>query len=194
MNVLSVINFRLRTLLIVTLVSFLAAGCPFTLPRSVEHLEILKQGVDVWNQWREDNPEVSPVLIYFRTELVGMDLAGVNFSGMELESDLSSANLESASFTGASMGRTVFFGANLSGSDLSGAHAISTVFTSADLTGADLSGLELLFADFKDADLSRSNISGIFGWEEIVNIIFGVQNAPDGFREWALANGAVEVE
>ena len=27
-----------------------------------EHLEILKQGVDVWNRWREENPEVKPDL------------------------------------------------------------------------------------------------------------------------------------
>jgi hypothetical protein len=25
-----------------------------------EHLKILKQGVDVWNQWRMDNPEIKP--------------------------------------------------------------------------------------------------------------------------------------
>ena len=25
-----------------------------------EHLEILKQGVDVWNKWREENPECNP--------------------------------------------------------------------------------------------------------------------------------------
>ena len=23
-----------------------------------EHVEILKQGVDVWNRWREENPEI----------------------------------------------------------------------------------------------------------------------------------------
>lgn len=27
-----------------------------------EHVEILKQGVDVWNRWREENPEVVPDL------------------------------------------------------------------------------------------------------------------------------------
>ncbi len=27
-----------------------------------EHLEILKQGVEAWNQWRENNPDVEPDL------------------------------------------------------------------------------------------------------------------------------------
>lgn len=27
-----------------------------------EQLEILKQGVEVWNRWREENPEVRPEL------------------------------------------------------------------------------------------------------------------------------------
>ena len=28
-----------------------------------EHVEILKQGVDVWNKWREDNRGIRPDLI-----------------------------------------------------------------------------------------------------------------------------------
>ena len=27
-----------------------------------EHVEILKKGVEVWNRWREDNPEIEPDL------------------------------------------------------------------------------------------------------------------------------------
>jgi hypothetical protein len=27
-----------------------------------EHVEILKQGVDVWNEWRAENPEILPEL------------------------------------------------------------------------------------------------------------------------------------
>src|SRR2546429_9894236 len=27
-----------------------------------EHLDLLKQGVDVWNKWREEHPEIKPDL------------------------------------------------------------------------------------------------------------------------------------
>ena len=47
-----------------------------------EHLRILKQGVEVWNQWRGKNPEVRP-------DLSGADLSDANLS----ETDLSGANL-----------------------------------------------------------------------------------------------------
>ncbi len=33
-----------------------------------EHVEILKQGVDVWNKWRGDNPAIIP-------DLSGADLS-----------------------------------------------------------------------------------------------------------------------
>lgn len=42
-----------------------------------EHLEILKQGVDVWNKWREEHPEVRPDLsraTLSRATLSGADL------------------------------------------------------------------------------------------------------------------------
>ncbi len=34
-----------------------------------EHLKILKQGVEAWNQWREQNPQTKP-------DLSGVDLGG----------------------------------------------------------------------------------------------------------------------
>jgi len=63
-----------------------------------KHLAILKQGVDAWNAWREENPEVRP-------HLSGARLTGANLKGVDLRgADLSWANLK---------------GANLSGGDLS---------------------------------------------------------------------------
>ena len=40
-----------------------------------EHLAILRQGVAVWNAWREDNPNVRPNLV--EAELSEADLKGV---------------------------------------------------------------------------------------------------------------------
>ena len=37
-----------------------------------EHLTILKQGADAWNQWRDENPEIRPALDQ-------VDLSGKSF-------------------------------------------------------------------------------------------------------------------
>jgi uncharacterized protein YjbI with pentapeptide repeats len=52
-----------------------------------EHLAILKQGVEVWNRWREEYPETKPDL--GRTDLGGINLSGINFH----RANLSRANL-----------------------------------------------------------------------------------------------------
>ena len=52
---------------------------------SQEQLELLKKGVDGWNQWREANPD-TPI------DLADGDLRGANLKG----ADLRGANLEGA--------------------------------------------------------------------------------------------------
>ncbi len=69
-----------------------------------EHLALLKQGVNVWNEWREKNPKIRP-------DLRGADLRGENpkrenFSG----ADFSKANIQGADFTNAILQRTNFTG------------------------------------------------------------------------------------
>ena len=49
---------------------------------NAEQLEILKQGVEVWNTWREENPHVP------------IDLAGAELMGVHLEK----ANLSHAAW------------------------------------------------------------------------------------------------
>lgn len=68
-----------------------------------EHLEILKQGVDVWNRWREENPDIKPDLR--KADLFGAVLKEANLS----EANLSGANLDLALLT-----RTDLNKANLS--------------------------------------------------------------------------------
>ena len=56
-----------------------------------EHLDLLRQGVDTWNQWRAQNPGIQPNLS--EADLRGVDLNGVFFSGANLtEANLSWAN------------------------------------------------------------------------------------------------------
>ena len=47
-----------------------------------EHLEILRQGVEVWNQWREEHPTIQP-------NLREIDLDSAHLGGIHLqEADL----------------------------------------------------------------------------------------------------------
>jgi uncharacterized protein YjbI with pentapeptide repeats len=113
-----------------------------------EHLAILKQGVEVWNKWRENNPSITPDLsgaYLFKVDLSFAYLGRANLSG----ADLSFAYLIRANLSGAR-----FIRANLSGADLSFAYLFRAKLFSADLSGADLSG-----ADLSEADLSRANLS-----------------------------------
>jgi len=52
--------------------------------------------------------------------------------------------------------------------------------------------------DFTATDLRGSNLSNISSWKEIKSIrfanIYGIINAPKGFLEWALQNGAVQIK
>ena len=57
-----------------------------------EHVDILNQGVEVWNKWRKDNPLVEANLSeakltyahLMEANLSGADLRGANLSGADL--------------------------------------------------------------------------------------------------------------
>ena len=90
------------------------------------HLDILQQGVEAWNSWRERNPSIKP------------DLCGAPLSEADLrDADLRDANLSRANLSVALLGRAYLPGANLSKADL----------RDADLSGANLSGAEHLTQD-----------------------------------------------
>jgi uncharacterized protein YjbI with pentapeptide repeats len=47
-----------------------------------KHVAMLKQGVDAWNEWRDENPDIRPDL--GGTDLSRADIPGVNLSGANL--------------------------------------------------------------------------------------------------------------
>ena len=68
-----------------------------------EHLNLLRQGVEVWNKWRENNPQINPNLR--GAKLKNRDLEGADFSGADIKStDFTNAKLQGADFTGAKAG------------------------------------------------------------------------------------------
>jgi hypothetical protein len=113
-----------------------------------EHYDLLKQGVDAWNAWREEHPDVQPDL--WGTNLSGADLGYADLSSADLQgSDLQGANLE-----GANLSEAFLYLTNLNRADLSGADLHLAIFDNADLIQADLEG-----ADLSDAYLSNANLS-----------------------------------
>jgi uncharacterized protein YjbI with pentapeptide repeats len=149
-----------------------------------EHLEILKQGVEKWNQWRDANPEILPDLSgtdLRRANLEYANLSNANLSQTNLrhaillqadlsranltdaclrradlaEADLSHADLGRAILHRASLGSSLLFNANLSAANLCRAD-----LTQAKLPKASLSGANLRKANLYDADLSNSFLDG----------------------------------
>jgi uncharacterized protein YjbI with pentapeptide repeats len=132
-----------------------------------EHLEILKKGVKVWNEWRIENPDIFKVAqesARWTLRTAGprkADLSGAHLNGANLGlanlmwADLSGAHLMSANLRDAD-----FQSANLSGADLSGADLVSANLQNANLIGADLSRADLMIAKLIGADLSGARLPG----------------------------------
>lgn len=158
-----------------------------------EHLRILKQGVNAWNYWREQNPQINPDLA--EADLHAFELRRVNFSRTSLhkadlsfavipnsdftfaelgEADLSNAvandatfrcaNLSSASFRWAMLKEANLTDANLFRADLSEA-----ILHNANLHRANLNQSLLIETDFENADLSECAVFGVSAWELKLN-------------------------
>ena len=144
-----------------------------------EHRHRLRQGVEKWNHWRQQNPDIIPNLraINLRqanlgganlqgadlgraqlrqANLGGANLAGVDFGGAKLRgANLAGAKLSGVNFRDANLGE-----ANLSYAKLSGAKLSQLKLSGADLGGADLAGADLREADLIETDLRRVDFSG----------------------------------
>ena len=128
-----------------------------------EHLTIFKSGVEAWNRWRLENPDVQPDLSDAALSRRGdrAELRGINLSRARLtEVSLRGADLREASLSRALLKDAHLNGADLSGADLSGALLITAVLSEAKLVCANLSGAVLGGAFFRDTDLSGANLSG----------------------------------
>ncbi len=119
-----------------------------------EHLDILNQGVEVWNRWREKHYELV-------ADLYGIDLSRRNLSGANLcQTDLGWTNLSYAQLEKANLSNATGNGAFLEQATLKNAILIRTNLSKADLSGADLSGADLSEANLFEANLSGTQLSG----------------------------------
>jgi uncharacterized protein YjbI with pentapeptide repeats len=119
-----------------------------------EHLQILKQGVEVWNTWIDESSNIEPDLR--DSNLRGANLSGANLSGVDFDgANLSVADLSGTDFIFTSLGGTDLSFANLSNADLSFATLITANLRGATLVGANFTNAILASTIFADNDLSR---------------------------------------
>jgi hypothetical protein len=121
-----------------------------------EQLAILRQGVEVWNNWRYKNANVTINLT--RAILTGVDLTGINFVEAKLfEADLSGAVLDEArlrhaNLRGADLANTRLRRADLRNADLSGAYLTASKLSQAQFYATTLGNLDFSETDeLKDA-------------------------------------------
>jgi uncharacterized protein YjbI with pentapeptide repeats len=101
-----------------------------------EHVALLKQGVEAWNAWRNENRNIRP-------DLAGADLAGARLIGAYLRG----ANLFEVNLAGANLTKARLERADLTGADL----------TKANLTEADLRALSFRISALLYRNLLRSH-------------------------------------
>ncbi len=113
-----------------------------------DQLKVLRQGVEAWNDWRGENPDIS--VDFSRADLSGADLSEAKLFGTRLSwADLSEANL-----SGAVLNEANLYGAILSGADLFGSN----------LSEADLSRASLIEATLKMTKLTGCRVYGVSAW------------------------------
>jgi uncharacterized protein YjbI with pentapeptide repeats len=118
-----------------------------------EHLAILEQGVEVWNKWREENPDIEP-------DLRGADLKYGKFEGVNLKyvrlggAQFFHAWVDNADFSGSSLTLTDFTVADLSNSDFRKAGLNNTQFLLSELRDAYFTEAEFNMTLIIDSDLS----------------------------------------
>jgi len=153
-----------------------------------EHLEILKQGVDFWNNWRDENPSEIPDLsnvdfnLTFHEENIfngaefsranlrnskfkkkSIDEVGLNYADLR-GAEFYKSTLYEVDFTNADLRKAKFresklVGVNLSHVDLSGASLHATVLRDVNLSDSNLQGVDFSMAILSEVDLSRADIS-----------------------------------
>lgn len=148
-----------------------------------EHLAILKQGVETWNEWQAEGKTFDRLLEELRgghpdyPDLSGANLNGANlrnadFTSVNLrnadlnDADLAGADLSYANLVVANVGhatlcraylsRTQLRGANLARSNLAGANLVR-----ANLSGANLSDTRLNQCNLSDANLTSADLGGM---------------------------------
>lgn len=124
-----------------------------------EHVKNIKQGVEHWNKWRAENPDIVPDLAW--ANLVGIDLAGANFENANMKlafcrgGNLEGVNFRNATLYGINLEESNSKGADMEGASLEGAH-----LRKADLTQSNLRNTNMKLANLQDSILTDVDLTG----------------------------------
>jgi Pentapeptide repeats (8 copies) len=135
-----------------------------------KHVEALRRGPRSWNQWRAQNPSLTPNLTDITLSAAERQMGPIsggpiNFAFARLRhaslrfATLSGANLEMADLTDADLSDARLDGANLSGAEFGDA-----VLERVDFAGARLGGANFAGANLKEArNLTQAQIDEALG-------------------------------
>jgi uncharacterized protein YjbI with pentapeptide repeats len=146
-----------------------------------EHLALLKQSANEWNQWRKKHRRIIPDLE--KANLCHLDLGEVNLKKARLnQANFSQTNLKNAQLAKADLQGANFLGADLRGADLQGANLDYVIFTQAKIDpktkiaaksrqvweivnqetdSKNFSGIDLSYTNLFGCDLSGADLSNV---------------------------------
>jgi hypothetical protein len=133
-----------------------------------EHVEILLSGCKEWNEWRQRERHIQPMLAgydftkYRKTlKLAKYDFSYANLTGAVLKGfHLEGANFHQAILANANLSRAHLEGANFCRTDL-----YRTNLSGASLRGANLQGVQLAKTKLRGARLERCKVYGLSAWD-----------------------------
>ncbi len=130
-----------------------------------EQLAILRQGVEVWNKWRKEQPYLTKYDLsgadLIQVNLKGASFADVDFTGADLSgAQLDNSYLSGACFTEAKLSRAILFRAFLREASFIRSDSRGAKFSETNSSYVDFSGSQLDEADLSDADFTVANLSG----------------------------------
>lgn len=124
-----------------------------------DHVKNIKQGVEHWNNWRAQNPDIVPDLAW--ANLVGIDLSNANFEGANMKlAFCRGGNLQGVNFRNANLYGVNLEESNSKDSDMEGANLEGAHLRKADLTGANLKNTSMKLANLQHSILANADLTG----------------------------------
>ncbi len=132
-----------------------------------DQIELLKQGAEAWNDWRQSNPRADVNLSnasFGDIKIPKIDLRSANLKGTRLrwaymrEAQLSHATLDNADLRIADLSRADLSHASLQKAQIAGAYLREANLENANLRGAHLLGVNLDRVNLRNADLTDANL------------------------------------